>query len=510
MPPLETLAVVPIFVNAGTAVLPTVLAALGGAAALLLRPTALVAAVRRKPAVTLAVVVTIACGVAGAAWVLKPQPAVKAPTKTDWVAVAKQIIAREEAGVPAGMPTTMPATTATAVVEGHDFTRRSADGSAGPAGLKLLWSYTPEDTMFLATPSVVGDRIYVAGCVSGLGDFTGLLACLDAATGKPLWEVTEVGGEPLKAFFSSPAVSADGKSVVIGQGFHQDRDCPLLCFDAATGKLRWQAKTTEHVESSPAIFGDLAVVGVGAIEDRGGRPTGDPGHVMAVRVSDGSVLWRHPVIDAESSPAIDADGTTFVGSGLNGNAVLAIGTADGKAVRRWKYDTEHAVTGTVTLADDAVVIGSGNGTLAASAANPSGAVIALDARTGKLKWATPMADTVLGPVAYNAGLLVAPVRTGEIVALDAANGAVRWRATVSKTFPVLGGVALAADKVYALAADGTLAVIDRQNGRVMEVVATNAAGRVTFGLASAAPQMINGRLYVATEAGGVRCMGGSK
>ena len=505
---MTPLAVVPIFVNAGTAVLPTVLAALGGAAALLLRPSALLAAVRRRPGMTIAALFAVAGGVALSVWLLSPKPLVKVPARTDWVAVAKQIIAREQAGA-AATPDAAPAAAAD-VVEARNFSRRSADGSRGPEGLKLLWSYAPEDTMFLATPAVVGDRIYVAGCVSGLGDFSGLLACLDAATGKPLWEVTEVNGEPLKAFFSSPAVTADGKSLVIGQGFHLDRNCPLLCFDADTGKLRWQAKTTEHVESSPAILGDLAVVGVGAIEDHAGRPTGDAGHVLAVRVSDGSVLWRHPVIDAESSPAIDADKTTFVGSGMNGNAVVAIDGAGDKAVKRWAYDAGNAVTGTVTLAGDTVVIGSGNGTLAASAPEPSGAVIALDRQTGKLKWRTALADTVLGPVAFDDGLLVATARTGEVVALDAATGDVRWRATVSKSFPVLGGVALAGDKVYALAADGTLAVIDRQHGRVLEVHATNTAGRPTSALASAAPQMVNGRLYVATEAGGVRCMGGSK
>ena len=77
------------------------------------------------------------------------------------------------------------------LVEGRSFSRRSTDGSPGPVGLKTLWTYAPEDTMFLATPAVVGDRVFVAGCVSGLGDFSGMIACLDAATGKPLWEVSE-------------------------------------------------------------------------------------------------------------------------------------------------------------------------------------------------------------------------------------------------------------------------------------------------------------------------------
>jgi outer membrane protein assembly factor BamB len=105
------------------------------------------------------------------------------------------------------------------------------------------------------------------------------LACLDGETGKPLWQTTEVKGEgpqtqnsvfgnpaPLRPFFSSPAVTQDGKYLVIGQGLHEDRDCSLLCFDASTGQLRWAVKTPLHIESSPAIAGDVAVVGAGAVE----------------------------------------------------------------------------------------------------------------------------------------------------------------------------------------------------------------------------------------------------
>ena len=61
-----------------------------------------------------------------------------------------------------------------------------------------------------------------------------------------------------------------------------------LCFDTASGmRLRWAVKTPLHIESSPAIFGDMAVVGAGAIEGSDGKPTGDPGFVFAVRISDG-------------------------------------------------------------------------------------------------------------------------------------------------------------------------------------------------------------------------------
>ncbi|MDB5326268.1 MAG: Pyrrolo-quinoline quinone [Phycisphaerales bacterium] len=526
---MQTLAVVPIFITAGSAVLPTVLAALAGAAAALLRPSELLGLIRRRPGAFLAwtaLVLTITA----VTWLTltRARPRVAKVAPVDWAAVARQIIAHEQAGVVATTQIAA-ATIDAAVVEAHDFARTSSDGGASPTNLKTLWTYSPADTMFLATPAVVGNRIFVAGCVTDLGGYTGILACLDAATGKPIWEATDNNGDPFKAFFSSPAVSADGKFVIIGQGFHQDKDCALLCFDAATGKLKWQAKSTEHIESSPAIRGDVAVVGVGAIEDHAGRPTGDPGHAMAVRISTGELLWRHPIIDAESSPAISENGTVYIGSGMNGHAVVAIrsqpgvatnSAADAKASAEmmapptfagelWRTNFDMNCTGTMTLTGDLVLAGVGNGDFAHSGPDAKGAVVALDAKTGARRWQADFADAVLGPVAARDGMAVAPVRTGELAAIDLVDGHIRWKAEISKASPMLGGVALTSQFVYALASDATLAVLDRDTGKIQERHAMNDAGKPGVGLSSAAPQVVGGRVYVATETGGVQCLVGT-
>ena len=526
---MQTLAVVPIFITAGSAVLPTVLAALAGAAAVLLRPSELLGLIRRRPGAFIAWTALIFC-VSAVVWlaVTRTRPRVAKVVPVDWPAVARQIIARQQAGTVATTQSTTIKTDA-AIVEAHDFARTSTDGGPSPTNLKTLWTYSPADTMFLATPAVFGDRIFVGGCVTDLGGYTGVLACLDAATGRAIWETTDINGEPLKAFFSSPAVSADGKLVIIGQGFHQDKDCALLCFDAATGKLKWQAKSTEHIESSPAIRGDVAVVGVGAIEDHAGRPTGDPGHVMAVRISTGEILWRHPIIDAESSPAISEDGTVYIGSGLNGHAVVAIRSKPGASINDaanakvsaemmappisagelWRTNCDMNCTGTITLTGDLVLAGVGNGDFAHSGPDAKGAVVALDAKTGTLRWQADFADAVLGPVAARDDMAVAPVRTGELAAIDLADGHVRWKAEISKASPMLGGVSLTDKLVYALASDATLAVLERDDGKILERHAMNDAAKPGVGLSSAAPQVVGGRVYVASETGGVRCLVGT-
>ena len=40
-------------------------------------------------------------------------------------------------------------------------------------------------------------------------------------------------------FFSSPALTADGKYLVIGQGLHPDYDSELVCIDADAGTVKW-------------------------------------------------------------------------------------------------------------------------------------------------------------------------------------------------------------------------------------------------------------------------------
>lgn len=367
--------------------------------------------------------------------------------------------------------------------------------------------------MFLGTPALVGNRIFAASCQTDLGGYTGLLACLDSETGKPLWQVAEIKGEPLRPFFSSPAVTKDGRYLVIGQGLHQDRDCSLLCFDAATGQLHWAVKTPLHIESSPVVFGDLAVVGVGAVEGRDGKPVGDPGYCLAVRVSDGEELWRQPVNDPESSPAIDENGIVYIGSGFNGNAVVAIRSESDEQLRvrnleriAWRTSVAQPIPGPIVLAGDVVVAGGGNSDLVHSNRNARGLVVALDRRTGAILWQAQFDDAVLGEMACGNDTLFCPVRTGEVVALGLKDGRVLWRTRVSGNAPVLGGCVLTGSRVYAASSDGYLAVLDSKEGRVLEKTYLNDQAKPGTGLTLSTPRFAGRRVVVGSETGGLRCL----
>jgi outer membrane protein assembly factor BamB len=538
------LAVVPVFVNAGAALMPAILGAVASAAALILKPRELMRAIARHPLVVVAGILIVlavyfAWGFFAKAGTATPaRNAVQAQAGSmDWPKVALELIrlqadgGRAVASPPGGAVTPAPAAAQSGPVIFRGNPQRTGfTGGESPTGLTPLWEYNEENTMYLSSPLADGDFVFGASAYLDPPKSYGAVFCLDAATGRLIWQ-TDVKGSGVDqeffGFFSSPALTADRKSLIIGQGLHLDVGAELICLDAATGAVRWTVKTPLHVESSPAIEGDIVVVGAGAVESGADKkPEGDPkgrghpGYVFAVRISDGKELWRYDLIDPESSPAI-ADGIAYVGSGVNGAAVAALRIAPDEELKAkglerlvWKVETPFYATGPVSLTDDLVIIGCGKGDFVFSAPNPEGVVIALEKSTGKVRWQTKLPDAILGAIALKDGKAIVPVRNGELVALDLRDGAILWRQEnpadrISGTAPLLAGPAFTGEKIYATSQDGYLAVIDPTSGRILEKHYINSQNRPgELGLTFSSPFVAGGVVYVGSETGGLRAFAG--
>jgi outer membrane protein assembly factor BamB len=527
---MDLFAVVPIFTSAATALLPTILAAVGSVVAIALKPRELWRLTYRRPfavggsvaATLFMIAVVFALSTAGKSRTAQAEPQVIA--SIDWAKIAEEIIAKQRAGAaplalagPSAIDKSSDTPATNSLALGRDFARCFYGGGPAPTQPALHWRFQPEDTMFLSSPLVAGGRVYAAGCQSDLGAYTGLITAIDFESGKPLWQVTQLEDDVLQPFFSSPALTADGKYLVIGQGLHTDSGSSLLCFEAATGTLHWRIRTTRHIESSPAIFGDLAVVGAGAIEDTAGNAVGDPGFVLAVRISDGKELWRQPVNDPESSPAIGSDGVVYIGSGNHGNAVVAIRSEDDQRLRdgkiervAWRTPLTLPVTSAITLCGDLVVAGAGNGDFVRSNQNAKGTVVALESKTGAIRWQTPLDDAVLGVIAATGNMLFCPCRSGEVLALSADDGHVLWRTRLSGTAPVLSGVAVADKRLYAVSGDGYLAILGPEDGKLRSRTYLNDPAKPGSGLSISSATIIAGRIVVGSETGGLECFAGSE
>ncbi|MGH8100958.1 MAG: PQQ-binding-like beta-propeller repeat protein [Chthoniobacterales bacterium] len=417
-------------------------------------------------------------------FVLSHQMRVHSHPQIDWAQVALNAIRSEELAQKA---------------------QPSANGE--PRRLRLLWEFKQPGASFLSTPTLKDGHLYGASCIIDVGGTFGSIFCLDAATGRPIWQVAKINNQDLKGVFSSPVLTANGKYLVIGEGLHFDSECHLICLDADTGKLHWKIDIPKnHVESSPAVFDDFVVAGAGAIERANHLPVDSPGYALCVRVSDGTVLWRRDIVDPESSPAVAMDGVTYIGSGVSGSAVLAV-RPNGDFF--WQTPTPYPATGPISLAKDLVLVGTGRGDFVNADRHPSGAVLAVNRVNGKVQWRTELPDAVLGRIAIGEEKAFCPVRDGTVVALDLKDGSKIWRQTISHA-PMLAGTALSGHSVYAVSSDGFLVLLDARTGELLEKHALNdetEPGRRNLSLSS--PLVGDGRVFVGSETGGLRCFVGT-
>jgi len=209
-------------------------------------------------------------------------------------------------------------------------------GAKGPlANPRILWNYTPAATGRVASidssPAVVGNRVYVGMSAQSPFRKSGALCCLDAASGALVWKYTGEGElDPgLQPVFSSPAIGGkfaagggEGKYLVCGEGYHDERNSRIICLDLepvkASGgtqppKLHWARQTTSHLESSPCIFEGKVYTGAG-----------DDG-IWCVELETGRLLWHlegGPFCFAKKGPQADALAK------LVGKTIAACGTAE--------------------------------------------------------------------------------------------------------------------------------------------------------------------------------------
>ena len=153
-----------------------------------------------------------------------------------------------------------------------------------------------------STPAVAGGRVFAFG-------ISGILSCLDAASGRLAWR-KEPGAQfgatsPLYGVALSPIV--DGANVIAhvggpGQG-------ALTAFDAATGAVRWAWKGDGPAYASPVVaeIGGLRQV-----------VTFTESFLVGVSAAGGELLWKVPFTTPWAQNAVTpvVDGDTVVYGGL--------------------------------------------------------------------------------------------------------------------------------------------------------------------------------------------------
>jgi len=257
-------------------------------------------------------------------------------------------------------------------------------------------------------------------------------------------------------------------------------DGRLVFLDRATGRRAHEVRLGAAIESSPALGEGLVVLGT------------DGGEVVALDLVRGREVWRVAVGRmVRSSPLLHA-GRVFVGvvDGRAAGAILALEARTGKSLWRRKLGP---VFSSPALAGATVVIGSDDGS-----------VHALDSETGALVWSHALGGRVRSTPAMGGDLVFVSDFDGRLVAVRLADGSRAWGRELGQ--PVYSSVAVSPSLALVGCHDGRLRGLRPQDGEPLFELSTR--GPIVSSPLLVAGQGVvastDGELYVADGEGRLR------
>lgn len=220
-----------------------------------------------------------------------------------------------------------------------------------------------------ATPLVLGNRLFTLGV-------TGILNAWDTKTGRQLWSKDFSQTIDTSKLFCGTAASplaVDGRVVVqTGSDVHGGQ---IVALDPATGKIAWEWKGLGPGYASPVV---IDIAGKKQIV------TLTNGSILGIDAATGQELWSAPFPDEWHENIVTPvwTGSHVVVSGTRqGTHAFALSQAAGKwqATEAWK-NAEVAMYMSSPVYGDGLIYGHSS--------KKKGQFVALDAKTGALRWAT--------------------------------------------------------------------------------------------------------------------------
>lgn len=269
-----------------------------------------------------------------------------------------------------------------------------------------------------ATPALLGNQLFVFARQDGRE----VTRCLDAATGKELWQdAYDVQGATGPASRhagprSSPLV-AQGKVITCGvRG-------ALSCLDANSGKVLWRkddfagAWPQFFTASSPVVTDGLCVAQLGGSENGG---------VVAYDLNTGEPKWKWTRDGtAYASPALLAvDGTKLLVALTDKNVVL-LDLAEGKLLWESPFVPERRAYNAATPivhGQSVIYTGAGRGTRAVRIAKQGDQF-----KTTEL-WANPDIAVQYNSPVLSGDSIFGLSQNGELFCLNAKDGSTAWTA----------------------------------------------------------------------------------
>lgn len=401
----------------------------------------------------------------------------------------------------------------------RDNARSGGDGNASLAvtlrAPEVLWTFQPKlgsmEVEFHASPAVVDDYLFIGARATLITESRGYLFCLRCKDGviepkksnasggpEPILkrptagdDAWRIGGQGYKPIFTSPIIS--GGKVYFGEGYHQHRNCRLMVVDPAKpGELHRVYKTTSHTESSPTMVGTRAIFGAG-----------DDGLLCVdFAVDPPKKLWQVERVHVDGSPLVVGN-QAYVGAVVGDihADLVVLGVDVDQGTVTWRYPTDLPPAGSPAFAGNNIVIGLGNGKFGQDAAEPAGAMLAIDRVKGTKAWRYDTPAGVLNAAAVAGERVVFTCRDRHVYCLGAAKGDLLWKRELSTA--ISAAPAIVGDCVIAVAGDGMVYCLKLDDGSVVWQFAGIRAPEYE---AIASPVAVDGRIYVAIG-NKVHCLG---
>ncbi len=221
-----------------------------------------------------------------------------------------------------------------------------------------------------ATPLVIGKRLLFTYGV------TGVLTAWDTATGRQLWRQDYSKSVDTSKFFCGTAASplaTHGRLVVqVGSDVHGGR---ILALDPASGATVWEWKGPGPGYSSPVV-----------IDAAGSHQlvTMTNSSIVGIDAQTGAALWSIPFPDEWHENIVTPvwTGTYLIVSGTRqGTHAFTLKQEEGKwqPTEAWKNSDVAMYMSSPVFGDDLIY---------GHSAKRKGQFVALEVKTGKLKWAT--------------------------------------------------------------------------------------------------------------------------
>lgn len=352
-----------------------------------------------------------------------------------------------------------------------------------PKELTEKWKITVGEGV--ATPALVGDKLYVFCRADG----NEILRCLDAGTGKEIWQEKYPAQAPtrpgsgFKDEFvgprSSPTV-ADGKVVTYGvRG-------TLSCYDAASGKPIWRKDDKGTIpqfftSSSPIVVNGLCIIQLGG-ESKGA--------ITAFDLANGDEKWKWSGDgNAYSSPVLLILDGSKVLVAETATKIVALGIADGKLLWETPFPKQgRSYNACTPMVDGQTVVYSGSGGRGTKAVKIEKQG---DALTAKELWSNKDNGCQFNTPVLKKGLVFGLSDRDALFCINAETGKTAW------TVPNIGkggygSIVDAGPVLFALSPKSELIVFESSDKEFKQLAKYKVADSETY----AYPVIAGNRVYV--------------